>query len=102
MVTLALAPKMLRCSAAIFIAALMWQRPLVTQDQGQDGQDQGSTLRVSVNLVLLDATVKSKAGRIMGDLKKDDFEVREDGVEQKLEIFGRDELPGGCAGIGFE
>jgi Ca-activated chloride channel family protein len=46
-----------------------------------------------VNLVLLDATVKTKAGRIMGDLKKDDFEVREDGVPQKLEIFGRDELP---------
>ena len=71
----------------------MSQRPLVAQDQGQENQDQGSTLRVNVNLVLLDATVKTKAGRIMGDLKKDDFEVREDGVPQKLEVFGRDELP---------
>jgi Ca-activated chloride channel family protein len=29
----------------------------------------------------------------MSNLKKDDFEVREDGVAQKLEVFSRDELP---------
>jgi Ca-activated chloride channel homolog len=57
-------------------------------------QDQGaSVIRVGVNLVLVDATVKSKAGQIMADLKKEDFEVREDGVAQKLEVFSRDELP---------
>jgi Ca-activated chloride channel family protein len=59
--------------------------------QAQD-QDQG-TIRVAVNLVLLDATVKTKDGQIMANLKKDDFEVREDGVVQKLDIFNRDELP---------
>ncbi|HXJ04496.1 MAG TPA: VWA domain-containing protein [Candidatus Acidoferrum sp.] len=57
-------------------------------------QDQGEgVIRVGVNLVLLDATVKTKAGQIMVDLKKDDFEVREDGVVQKLEVFSRDALP---------
>src|SRR5271165_6547521 len=55
-------------------------------------QDKG-TIRVSVNLVLVDATVKSKDGQIMTTLKKEDFEVREDGVQQKVEIFSRDELP---------
>jgi Ca-activated chloride channel family protein len=55
-------------------------------------QDQ-SVIRVGVNLVLLDATVKTKAGQIMADLKKEDFEVREDGAAQKLEVFNRDELP---------
>jgi VWFA-related protein len=29
----------------------------------------------------------------MADLKKEDFEVREDGVVQKLDVFSRDELP---------
>jgi VWFA-related protein len=29
----------------------------------------------------------------MADLKKDDFEVREDGAAQKLDVFNRDELP---------
>ncbi len=55
-------------------------------------QDQ-SVIRVGVNLVLVDATVKNKAGQIMADLKKEDFEVREDGVAQKLDVFSRDELP---------
>jgi Ca-activated chloride channel family protein len=55
-------------------------------------QDQG-TIRVDVNLVLVDATVKAKDGQIMSTLKKDDFEVREDGTIQKLDVFSRDELP---------
>ena len=54
-------------------------------------QDQG-TIRVDVNFVLVDATVKSKDGQIMSTLKKEDFEVREDGVAQKVELFSRDEL----------
>jgi Ca-activated chloride channel homolog len=83
--------RILRWSALIFFVAVACQRPLLAQDQDQS-QNQ-STLRVSVNLVLLDATVKTKNGRVMADLKKDDFEIREDGVAQKLEIFGRDELP---------
>ena len=57
-------------------------------------QNQGSgAIRVDVNLVVLDATVKTKAGQIMGDLKKEDFEIREDGVAKKIELFSRDELP---------
>jgi len=48
---------------------------------------------VDVNLVVLDATVKTKAGQIMGDLKKENFEIREDGAAKKVELFSRDELP---------
>jgi Ca-activated chloride channel homolog len=58
-----------------------------TQEQGSGG------IRVNVSLVMLDATVKNKAGQIMADLKKEDFEVREDGAVQKVALFGRDELP---------
>src|SRR6202021_2645927 len=32
-------------------------------------------------------------GEIMTNLKKDDFQVREDGVVKKLDVFSRDELP---------
>jgi len=42
---------------------------------------------------MIDATVKTKSGQIMADLKKENFEVREDGVAQKIQIFSRDELP---------
>jgi Ca-activated chloride channel family protein len=71
------------------IALLMFLA--TTRTLGQE-PDQ-SVLRVDVNLVMVDATVKTKAGRILGDLKKEDFELREDGVAQKIDVFSRDELP---------
>jgi Ca-activated chloride channel family protein len=77
----------MRLAGMAVLAALMSQVPAHSQDQ-----DQGA-IRVNVNLVLVDATVKSKDGQIISNLKKDDFEVREDGVAQKLEVFSRDELP---------
>jgi VWFA-related protein len=74
-------------SALILFAALFSQSPLLAQNQEQ------GVIRVDVNLVLVDATVKTKAGQIMADLKKEAFELREDGVPQKLDVFSRDELP---------
>ena len=71
----------------VIFAGFILRIPVRAQDQGQ------GTIRVDVNLVLVDATVKAKDGQIMANLKKDDFEVREDGVAQKVEIFSRDELP---------
>jgi len=75
----------------IILLALGSSLYVLAQDQEQ-GQDQG-VIRVDVNLVMVDAAVKSKSGQIMADLKKDDFELREDGVTQKIEVFSRDELP---------
>ena len=77
----------LHFSGLFVFIGLVIQIPAQAQDQGQ------GTIRVDVNLVLVDATVKAKDGQIMANLKKDDFEVREDGVAQKLEVFSRDELP---------
>ena len=69
-----------------FLAFVLAPRPRA-QEQNQ------TVIHVDVNLVLVDATVKTKAGQIMSDLKKEDFELREDGSQQKVEIFSRDELP---------
>jgi Ca-activated chloride channel homolog len=76
------------CSCALsgFLLFVLTPGPLA-QEQNQ------TVIHVDVNLVLVDATVKTKAGQIMGDLKKEDFELREDGSQQKVEIFSRDELP---------
>jgi Ca-activated chloride channel homolog len=73
--------------AACLLLALVFCLPVLAQEENQ------SVIHVDVGLVLLDATVKTKAGQIMGDLKQSDFEVREDGVPQKIDIFSRDELP---------
>jgi Ca-activated chloride channel family protein len=77
----------LRLSVLILFAALFSQSPLLAQNQEQ------GVIRVDVNLVLVDATVKTKSGQIMADLKKEAFELREDGVPQKIDVFSRDELP---------
>jgi|HubBroStandDraft_6_1064221.scaffolds.fasta_scaffold00201_34 Ca-activated chloride channel family protein len=88
----------MRLSIRIVLAAafvVCFSRSVVAQDE-QDQQDEkrdANVIRVDVNLVLLDATVKTKAGKIMGDLKKEAFELREDGVPQNIEVFSRDELP---------
>ena len=74
-------------SAVIGLLVFVFQFPVRAQEQG------GSVIHVGVNLVLLDATVKNKSGQIMADLKKEDFEVREDGVQQKIDVFSRDALP---------
>jgi VWFA-related protein len=74
----------------LFLAVFLFLLPPFTSLRAQ-GQDQGA-IRVNVNLVLVDATVKAKDGRIMSDLKKGDFEVREDGALQKLDVFSRDEM----------
>jgi Ca-activated chloride channel homolog len=77
----------LRFCSFVFFLALVFGIPARAQEAGQ------GVIRVGVNLVLLDATVKTKTGQIMADLKKEDFEVREDGAVQKLDVFSRDELP---------
>jgi len=74
-------------AALLFCGAGVCQLPALAQEQSE------GVLRANVNLVLVDATVKTKAGQIMGDLKKEDFELREDGVVQTVQIFSRDELP---------
>jgi Ca-activated chloride channel family protein len=79
-----LRPSILVVLLFAFVASVS-RIPVQAQDQ--------ATIRVDVNLVLLDATVKTKAGQIMNNLKKEDFQVREDGVAQKIALFGRDELP---------
>jgi Ca-activated chloride channel homolog len=83
--TLRLACTLLLVLSVLAVSALLV--PLHARQQDQSG------IQVDVNLVLLDATVKTKTGDIMANLKKDDFQVREDGVVQKLDVFSRDELP---------
>jgi hypothetical protein len=62
---------------------------------GQQGPPEqgGFTLKVDVSLVLVEATVRDDKGRIVSDLKPEDFRVFEDGVEQQITSFSRDELP---------
>jgi Ca-activated chloride channel homolog len=59
--------------------------------EGED--DTGFKLKVDVQLVMLDALVRDRAGRPMETLRKEDFRIFENGVEQSIQTFSRDEYP---------
>lgn len=68
-------------------------QPAEPQRQESPRVEPGKRLRVEANLVLVDATVKDKAGQVIGGLKKDDFEIYEDGRREEVAHFSRDQLP---------
>lgn len=53
----------------------------------------GLKLSVNVRMVLVDAVVRDRVGRMIENLARNDFRVYEDGVEQEIRHFSRDELP---------
>jgi len=57
-------------------------------------QDQTPTLKVDVKLVSVFANVTDGSGAIVSDLKKEDFEIKEDGTPQKISVFDQEsEIP---------
>ena len=51
------------------------------------------TINVDVNLVVLHATVLDPKGRQVNDLRKENFRVLEDGVQQTLSVFSHADIP---------
>src|SRR5262249_40269984 len=52
------------------------------------------TVKIDTDLVVTDALVVSKkTGRVIGDLKREDFLLYEDGVRQEITHFSQDKLP---------
>ena len=62
-------------------------KPLFLKQQDDD------VLRVSTELVVLNATVLDREGKFVPGLKRADFQVFEDGLEQKISAFSAEETP---------
>src|SRR5258708_22235910 len=58
--------------------------------QQADGQ---ARIRVPVNLVVVPVIVKDGAGRIVSDLRQDEFRILEDKVEQRVSFFSAEAFP---------
>lgn len=56
-------------------------------------QDEAATFRADTRLVVLHASVLDKKDRLVTDLKRDDFKVYENGVQQQLKVFRREDVP---------
>jgi len=75
--------------------ALLGQAPQPAGPGTPNVQQKGNdyTINVDVNMVVLHATVLDKKGRMVNDLKQDDFRVFEDGVVQRLSVFSHADIP---------
>ena len=91
-------PRYIRTICPLLV--LLWMLPVAAQEQTgqqqssppgqssqQDDQDQAPTFKVDVNVVNLYFNVKDKHGALIPDLKKEDFQVTEEGAPQKIKYF---------------
>ena len=67
--------------------------PATTSRSGRVGGADRFRFRANVNLVLVEATVRDRDGSMVNDLKRENFRVFENGVEQQISYFSHDELP---------
>lgn len=64
------------------------------QRQAQEqAPDPRARIRSTVELVVVPVTVKDSKGNLVADLRKDEFRIFEDGVEQQASLFSTDAFP---------
>lgn len=65
----------------------------VASAQEPASEDPRYRIRTTVDLVVVPVSVKDSDGRLVQDLKRDDFRVLDDGEEQKITLFSIDPFP---------
>jgi Ca-activated chloride channel family protein len=69
--------------------------PQTVKENSSDSRPpkKGYTIGVNVDLVLMYASVFDKNGRFVSGMKRENFKLYEDGVEQKIESFAQEDVP---------
>lgn len=68
-------------------------RPQTVPPPPPEPQDSASRIRMTVGLVVLHATTETRKGVSVSGLDKDNFQVIEDGVAQRIERFSHEDIP---------
>jgi len=68
-------------------------RPTLNTQAGSQQPAVASIIKVEVDLVPVEVSVRDPRGRPLENLTRDDFRVLEDGVEQKVRYFSHADLP---------
>jgi VWFA-related protein len=76
--------------AGCFVAVFILVAPTSHQQQPQAP---ANSIRMTVGLVVLHATTENKKGVSVSGLDKNDFQVFEDGVAQRIETFSHEDIP---------
>ncbi len=79
---------------ALGLVALAAVCGLSQQTKEEPEQTEAPPIQVQVNLVNILCSVRNKQGGLVGNLTKDDFEIKEDGKPQTIKYFNREtDLP---------
>jgi VWFA-related protein len=79
------------CSTCMLLVSIAGALPTPRATQGQS--DAQAKIVVNSNLVILPVTVKDSAGNLVPDLRRDEFRVLEDNVEQRIDVFTAEAFP---------
>jgi VWFA-related protein len=77
----------------VLLFAVFLQFTLSSRAQEQKGIPDDLVIRVNVELIQVDVQVLKKTGRTVGSLRKEDFQLYEDGVAQHITELSKDQLP---------
>lgn len=95
---------LLALAVAFALPALLRRAPRAVEEASAQTRERRASVpspskdeevvKVDVDLVVLDALVmQKKTSRVVGSLKREDFTLYEDGVEQQIKHFSQDALP---------
>jgi Ca-activated chloride channel homolog len=70
----------------------IWVGSLRVASAQQQQQDE-ARVRVHSDLVTLAVTVRDRAGDLVGELRREQFRLFDDGVEQRITVFAEESLP---------
>src|SRR5258708_20192586 len=59
----------------------------------QQQQQPQTAVRITSDLVVLSVSVRDRAGSLVPDLRREQFRVLDDGVEQEIKVFTEESLP---------
>src|SRR5258706_4041910 len=82
----------LRAGAALMVLSVVLAGQLVSESVLAQDQDD-DVVRVNADLVVVNATVLDKNCKFIAGLKRTDFQIFEDGTEQKVASFTAEETP---------
>ena len=91
-------PRVIRIAAALLALAFPLLLPSPAQEHKHAPPQDAASLKLSTDLVSLSVTVTDKKGQAITGLKREDFKVYENGVEQPISFFSSEEAPV-CWGI---
>lgn len=76
-----------------FLWVLFSSHSFSAQDQPKKTKDSDYTLKVDVNLIMLHVSVLDEKDQIIKGLKKEDFSVYEDKIQQEISLFKEEDVP---------